>query len=983
MSIIKILIIFILFLLNIAAIGIIFFMVQPVANWYFSKQPALGVDLYYSATYVEFFLKNPGSIISGFKDIWFAGYPLFNDIFQLQFYPMAVFAKYMGLIEGIQTYIMVSFFLLVVFSYLLFYQLSRNIFLSLVLSLGIVYSANMYGAAIWGGSLPYFTTQMFFPLIFLFLVKFKQTKNKRWFFAGALTTGIAMLGHPFPIYANIVPVAFFLLFFWITPGAKYSIVQRFKNFFLFGVLIVLVGLRLFYDIIVNTFKGFLGGDIFGVFKAATGSSSAEVSNQAVTSPEIIAYYKSLGKVLFTDTAQILFVLLGAGIVVFIVSLLFKNRLSKLGMILPFVLIVSYFISQVYAASLGHQFLFAGWYRAYWPFPIALGALAAVLWGQLFSSLNFSIPTSKKMFFFSTLKFIIVLAISVGLALAGYVFFQNEKDRIFTKLDSKSEYSSAFPEIISIKIDKKSREELKKTLLPSFMDPNDKNKRLYESDASVNIWWNSFFDIPLARGYIDPPIGTDRRGGIFWMDIAIANDSLVRDFKAPEDIAFANSLFLIDWNAINFFEGGRESSKGPSTPPSSYLLKNNIFEKDELVENKGAILKYQTASGKPELIWDLPQYLHYFKVKDEHTSNILSATNAPAVLVFSQFADYEDFLRIIASQNINSKKLIPINAGPFIDDFSLEQLKQFDAVFLQNYSYHNKNKAFDLLEKYVIEGGKVFIDTDSEVKEANSNSLPDIFPINSLERLEMGTEWVMNSVSSASGILKDVNTSKFGPLIFNGNEWKITTTEDRKLRKGSKVILRHKGKPVLIERDLGKGKVVWSGFNLFYHYNQYKVDDEARLLINILNQFTSIQTNPPVVSEAKWIKPEKVIISTNAKPRGILFKEQGYEGWQARVTSDGNEQLQGNKKLPIYLAGPSYPGFMYVSTKDLSNKPLTLEFNYTDKGSFWRISLISLITILELLDQIIFKGVVTRLLLGPVLRLAKSKMKGWWEKEDEV
>lgn len=182
---------------------------------------------------------------------------------------------------------------------------------------------------------------------------------------------------------------------------------------------------------------------------------------------------------------------------------------------------------------------------------------------------------------------------------------------------------------------------------------------------------------------------------------------------------------------------------------------------------------------------------------------------------------------------------------------------------------------------------------------------------------------------------------------------------------------------MIERNFGKGKIIWSGFNLFYHYNQYKVADEAKLLINILNEFTSTEAFPLVSSEVEWIKPEKVTVSTKEKPKGVLFKMQGYEGWSAKATSDGN------RNLPIYLAGPSFPGFMYVSTQNLPEEPLALEFSYSDPGAFWRINIVSLVTVLVLLDLIITKGTITRFLLSPVLKIGKKKMKGWWEKEDEV
>lgn len=964
----------ILIAFHLLAIALIYILIQPIAQWYLNKIPAIGVDFYYTATYVAYYLQNFSLPFNGFKDLWFGGNPLFKDIFQLSFYLMLPFAKQLGLMEGIRTFVMFALLCFGVFSYFLFYQLSKNIILSLLLVVGIILSVSLYGSATWGGSLPYFTSQMFLPLVLIFIVKYRFTSNRRWFYIAALFSGLGLLTHPLPIVSYVFPATFIILFFWLGEG-RYHFFSKVKEFFLFSIISLLISLRLFYEIILNSIKGFFHGDIVGLFQTVGTAGGGPAQSKLVENSP--TFYHSLALNLLTDTSILLIYTLAGGVIICFVSLIiFKEKIKSFKIILPFALLTTYLMIQVFVNAYGFNFHFQGWYRAYWAFSLSIGILAAVLWGQFFIAINPSLFSLLKVKLRSWINFLVIITISLFISAVGYVFYNNEIANTIERIDAKSELSSAFPEVVSIKVDKDNQIQLKKTLLPSFINPDDKNKRLYDSDATVNIWWNSFYQMPLARGYIDPPIATSERGGIFWLDIAIANDSLVRDFNVSEDIALANSLFLIDWNSIYYFEGGRESSKGPSTPPSSYLLKNNIFDKEEEVKNYGVILKYQTASGKPELHMEVPQSLRYFKIKDEYTSPVLSATNAKPVLVFSTLAGYEDLLRILAIENINSQKLIPVNAGKYIDALSLEQLKQFDAIFIFGYDYHNKNKAFNNLLKYTEDGGKVFIDTGAEVRESNSDNLPEIFPISKLTRAGIGKSWEITQ--GQSDLLNNVDVSAFGPLIFNNDEWKISAPSNSSdLRNDTRVILSHKSKPILIEKLIGSGKVIWSGFNLPYHYNQYKSNDEARLMLNIIKQFAPTSTPSAIPAETNWLKPENVRITVlQDKPRGILFKEQGYQGWQAKLESVDD------KLLPIYLAGPTYPGYMYVPLPKEANGQIEVVFKFVGTPTSYIIFGIAVATIIILLEKIFLNGLLLNRIIEKKFSWTMKKVRNWWEKEEE-
>lgn len=952
---------------------LLFLAFKPIAQWYLSKIPVLGVDFFNSVAYTSYLAKNLPLPFNAFKDFWFGGYPLFRDFVSLHFYAMIPFYNKLGPIVGIQTYVAVALFLFGCFSYFLFFQLSKSRALAAILAFMVLYSVNIYGSATWGGSLPFFSTQLFLPLLLAFLDKYVLSGNSRWFWAAVLAGGIGFISHPLPMFAIGLPTASILLFFGSkrTSGRIFpELLNRLKLVFIFGLGSLLVGLPVSYERLYFTINSLIRGGFSVLFAFITppGQGAGGSSAGPGVASDISNFYRGLTKLLYTDTNIWLFYLTAGGVILFLMTLILRRRKGLAFRVFPYFLIVGYAILHTFANAYGFSFFPQGWYREFWAFPMLLGALAAVSWGTFFDfvrdKLNF-----KNIILGQILVSLPFVILSLIFFTIGYLFFASKSQSFFEILDLKSEISSAHPQALSIKTSKEELAETKKRLLPDFIDPNDKNKRLYEADALVNIWWNAFFDVPLARGYTDPPLAVSQRGGLFWLDIAIANDTLVRDFKISENVAFANALFLIDWNGIYYYEGGRFGISA-SVPPSSYLVNNNIFEKESETTAYGALIKWQTPSGKPELNLEIPQYLKFYKVKDEFTSPVIYPSNASTILVISDFAGYEDILRGFGAFNLNSRYVVPVAGGKYIDEFNLGDFSKFDGIILHNYSYRNKGKAFNLLRKYLEGGGKIFIDTGAETQDSNASDLPEIFPMDESVREGQGKNWDLETAQDK--LLEGVKPENFGPLIFNEQEWKLTYPKGE-LREGSMVLLKHKDKPVLIRRQVGNGQLIWSGLNLVYHFNQYKSEDEMKLFFNILTELAPIQKTEPVDAVASWQSPQKVTLAANSGARGVIFKEQHYKRWKARLLSEGNETLK------VYSAGPTFPGYMWAFLPE--NKPFKIEFNYRGQFSAYLIYIFTVVLILILVDRVLFNG----FFIGKRIRFAKkaadSRLSNWWEKEE--
>lgn len=882
-----------------------------------------------------------------------------RDYPQLTYYLMMPYAAQFGPVVGAQKFTMFALLLLVVVCYFLFYKLSKNHGVAILLATLVLLSPNIYGAATWAGSIPYFFSQAFFPLGLLAGAFYLQSPKIRYLALAALVTGIGFLVNGFAIVVFLIPSMFLVVVFGGFVN-KLSIKKIILHFFFYNFSWLFASFTVTYQQFVIFVRNF-GLPSLPARKLDTATSAASSAG----SGDIAQFYKNQISLLLDRTDQLIFVVLVVGIVLFLVSAVFTRDRRKLLLFVPVFLICAWtYIHPIVNFAGIYNFLRHDPYRAFWPAVVSTGALAAYLVGSIFRSVEERLGDKK--YFFAAFV-ILNIILGVGFAIFALGVHRQKIDQTIKVVEANSEFSSAFPESLSIRFKKDESLKLKSELVPSFMDPNERNTRLYDADATVNIWWNTLFDMPLARGYVDPPIGTQSRGGFFWLDIAIANDTLVRDFKLSEDVALSNALFLIDWNAIGFFEGGRISSKGPAVGPSTYLVNSQVFDKEEDTTSYGAVLKYMTASGKPELVPDLPQKLHFYKVADKFRSPILYPTNASAIVVATSDPQYEDMMRTIATKNLNSRKIIPARVS-YIDDLSLAKLAAFDAVILQNYAYKNRDRAFLLLEKYVKEGGKVFIDTGHEVRESEGENLPAIFPFDASERKSLGREW---NLAGDNQFLKDINLANFGPLVFNDNDWKLTTPVGD-LRDGSKVLLSHNGKPILIERSIGAGKVIWSGMNLTYHFNQYKSQDEANLFIKIISDFTNVSEQVPLPAQTRWIKSEKVTLETEARPKGIMFKEQGYGGWSAKL--DG-------KRLPIYKTGPTFPGFMYVPLVDVPSGPIRVEFSYNGIPGYWVVAAVNLGAVILLLD-LFFGAILGRRFLIVFQMILARKVKTWWGKEDD-
>lgn len=961
---------------------ILYYAFDPIAQWYLKQLPIRGIDVYLSASYVQFLKDYLIPRFASWKYFWYAGVPLARDYPSLYFYLMIPLTNAYGLIKGIQIFAIGGLFVLVGASFLLYYELSKNHAFSLLLAVATLYSVNLYRALIWAGGIPFWTTQAFLPIVLYCIVRFLNTENKRWVILGALVTSIGLMGHQQGFVNVIYPAALSFLFFWKGTRISFFAKEKFKIIFLYIALSVLVSLPTIHQFInisdiLNTTLSALQG------KQAENTVSTATTNEAarITQLQVKAWTREQFFPAFTDTHPFLWYASGGLFVIFL--LLFavrKHKLREFLHFLPPALFLGFELLYIFIFSRGISLYHGGWYKVYWPVPVAVGILAAWLWGSIGRAVNeLSFWKSKAGFL---VKWGGIVAVSGGLLVGGYRYMSESVNILIPRLQLLSRPTSLFPNSLGYYVKDKELASQAKKIPPSFINPDDTQYRMYEIDATVNIWWNALYKMPLTRGYVDPPLTTMQRGGIFWMDAALGpgsktgKSSLIEDWNTPEEVVFNNTRFLFDWYATKYLEGNHQG-ENPALF-ATHVTTEEFIKRNETVVMNGALSVDYKDGVKETWEGDAEQELHYYEVKDELVSPIHMATNAVPILHLGGQAAYDTLTRFLGMLNLNSRQVVLVRGPKFIDEWPLSRLTEFKTVILYGYDYHNHTKAWKLIKQYVEKGGTVFIDTGLEVKESDSVSLPssysrkmpEIFPIEQTVREDLGSAWDVEVLNSP--VTEGIEFDKFSPLIFDEDPWNISHAPSDGTRDEGNVILKLKSFPVIVANE--SGNIIWSGLNLPYHVIRDFNSAEGQLMKNILNSLVPLAAKTEPQFSYEWKSPTERTITTSGA-EGVLFKEQAFPGWVITV-KEGTR----TKQVPYYLAGPSTPGFFYVKTNPHVSSTVT--FKYQGETSVILMTIMSVVTVLFILDALVFnQKTLMRLVKMSWLKVRRPFGK-WWEKDDE-
>ena len=493
--------------LHLVAVGIIIAAFYPMAKWYFDASPLWGVDFYYTASMVRLLQSNFTLPQISWNYAWFAGWPNFSFFPMLHYYFILPLMYVFDLLSAVKLWMNVSLGLFIAGIYACSYILSRNRGLAMILAIASIYSVSVYGALMWGGSLPNFATQAFFPWTLFFIILHLRTGKLSPVLIGACCAGISMLGHPQITIAYIFPSSAILFLF---SFGKTKIVERIRNSLIFVVIAVIVGLPVIYSS-TDALKYLL---VTNTTDVAT--STAKIDEDA--KEDIQAFHLAQPKRIYTDNNKPFFIFLPLAAFLWFVSLIFRHRRQDFLDSLPFVILAVFYTVYIHVFAYGISIYHGGWYRLFWSVPVWTALLISVWWGVGESTFK------EKLTRFGNVVSVVLTIIALAL---GYYLLPHFSQGIKEQIVLRSNPSSAFPDVLNLRTDAKGRELLKNEMVPDWLNADATDYRMYDGDQTVNIWWNSLYNMPLARGYFDPP-SAQARGFRFWVDAALSVDTATGD-----------------------------------------------------------------------------------------------------------------------------------------------------------------------------------------------------------------------------------------------------------------------------------------------------------------------------------------------------------------------------------------------------------------------------------------------------------------------
>jgi hypothetical protein len=425
-----------------------------------------------------------------------------------------------------------------------------------------------------------------------------------------------------------------------------------------------------------------------------------------------------------------------------------------------------------------------------------------------------------------------------------------------------------------------------------VDPSERQYRVGVSWDGGSVWINSISDVPQTRGYQQQ--GVLHADWQYWFEQTVWN-------RASN---YAETDFLLDWYAVKSLYGGPDAA---------------------------VVQRYE---ARPDLYAPLSPSLPMSARTFEYlnATPILSARSTRTALVVGDDASYTLIVKAISLSGFDSRSLIPVEGGEYLDDYSAAELAQFDEIILYGYKVHDRAKALALLDDYVQHGGGVVMEANNSPFD-QTDSAQEPIPGAQIKKIGIGPAWQLES--RPSPITSGIDLGAFAPAVYQGGPWGISYIPPSLVRSWAEPVLLSDGRPVLVAGTLGQGRVVWSGLNLPYHIVSNQTDVESRLLSQEITWASPNEAIDPAYT-ATFVNPQLSRITITSSATGVLFKESWDANWHANI--NGNS-------APVYEAGP---GFMYVPLGKNVAYPAQVTLEFTRSSVEWVGDGVSVVAVVGLL-----------------------------------
>ena len=404
------------------------------------------------------------------------------------------------------------------------------------------------------------------------------------------------------------------------------------------------------------------------------------------------------------------------------------------------------------------------------------------------------------------------------------------------------------------------------LLPAWSDQRQL-RVAGSSDSSTNVV-NAVSRVPQTRGY--------QANGNLQLDWQVWLEQSQQNIGTTADVR----RYLLDWHAVGWVLADSRSES-----LAAYTGDPEMFRP---VAGTGDVRAFAYLDATP----------------------ILSAADAPTVLVVGDTAHYDLVLRALSFGGIDSSRLVTLQGPASVDDLSPADLADADTVLLYGATLTDPAAANRLLRDYVTKGGRLVVedsDAGSGIARLAEQDL-SVLPMGKQRiRTVTGTwEWRAPVEPLTSGI----DLSRFAhPSYAGSGQWDVQAASG--LRTWARPLLSAGPSVVAVVGEIGRGQSIWSGIGLPYHAASFQSTVEADLIGRLLD---ARESEPAPASDVRFVNSQRREITVAANARGVLFKERYADGWHAR---------SGTQDLRIEPAGP---GMMYVALPP-GHGPATVVLSY--------------------------------------------------------
>ena len=462
-------------------------------------------------------------------------------------------------------------------------------------------------------------------------------------------------------------------------------------------------------------------------------------------------------------------------------------------------------------------------------------------------------------------------------------------------------------------------------------------------ADLGGWFNYKYNVPQTRDYYGQGILNPDWNGLF---------SIV--YYKQENYYETN--FFLDYWGVKWI-----------------LARNDMYIPGTAIPHYQKFLtqeRYYQLTAQARATYDPKETIYEFTYRN--ATSIFHISKVPSLLVIGDWIAYGDVFQALAFSDYDSRYVIPVRGSEYIDDYALDELIQFDAVFVRGYKVHDNSKAWKTLEEYVNYGGGLIVET-GYTPYVDTDQMAQPSPVETAFKTEFGKEWHFTYIDTS--MTAGIEFWSFSPATYGEYPWAMSVSKNETVRSWAKPIVWNMGHPIVAIGELGQGRVVWCGMNLPFHALSYENFWESLFLsrmIGWVTRFTEVKAQS-VDYEVSRLNPEKIRATISKKAKGFLFKECYFENWNAYMDS-GN----GKRTLRIYKAGPD---FMYVHIPPDASFPLRITFEYAVSWDEIMGFAISILTLVFLVMYAI------KLPTDELPKYARKKLsilimkaKNWWYKE---